>query len=180
MRIAGYAIWARMSVPLWLVWLWMSHPGEPNSIRAVCLCKDALLVWATKDLSVRFRIDETRLLRRQWGADEPEPSRRPEMPISFSMIILSSQLVIAVADQVPKFDIAKSCKLDVAATTGLTANQPVKSCMNDEQKAQQQLATQWSTFPAANKAQCGSMEAIGDTPSYVSLLTCLQMDQIAK
>ena len=96
------------------------------------------------------------------------------------MIIVSSQLVIAVADQVPKFDIAKSCKLDVAATTGLTANQPVKSCMNDEQQAQQQLATQWSTFPAANKAQCGSIEAIGDTPSYVSLLTCLQMDQIAK
>ena len=31
------------------------------------------------------------------------------MPISFSMIVLSSQLVIAVADQVPKFDIAKSC-----------------------------------------------------------------------
>ncbi len=102
------------------------------------------------------------------------------MPISFSMIVLSSQLVIAVTDQVPKFDVAKSCKLDVAATTGLTDNQPVKSCMNDEQKAQQQLASQWSTFPAANKAQCGSIEAIGDTPSYVSLLTCLQMDQIAK
>jgi len=49
------------------------------------------------------------------------------MPISFSMIVLSSQLVIAVADQVPNFDIAKSCKLDVAATTGLTDNQPVKS-----------------------------------------------------
>jgi|ERR1700730_16304100 hypothetical protein len=102
------------------------------------------------------------------------------MPISFSMMVLSSQLVIAVADEVPKFDIAKSCKFDVAATTGLTDNEPVKSCMNDEQKAQQQLASQWSTFPAANGAQCGSMEAIGGTPSYVSLLTCLQMDQIAK
>ena len=41
------------------------------------------------------------------------------MLISFSMIVLSSQLVVAVADQVPKFDIARSCKLDVAATTGL-------------------------------------------------------------
>ena len=102
------------------------------------------------------------------------------MPISFSMIVLSSHLVVAVADQVPKFDIAKSCKLDVAATTGLADGQPVKSCVNDEQKAQQQLASQWSTFPAANRAQCSSMEAIGDTPSYVSLLTCLQMDQVTK
>src|SRR6266571_1812118 len=102
------------------------------------------------------------------------------MPISFSMIVLSSQLVIAVADEVPKFDISRSCKLDVGATTGLADGQPVKSCVNDEQKAQLQLASQWSTFPAANRAQCSSMEAIGGTPSYVSLLTCLQMDQVAK
>ena len=102
------------------------------------------------------------------------------MPISISMIILSSQLVVAVADTVPNFDSVRSCKLDVAATTGLADGQPVKSCVNDEQKAQQQLASQWSTFPAANRAQCSSMEAIGDTPSYVSLLTCLQMDQVTK
>jgi hypothetical protein len=102
------------------------------------------------------------------------------MPISFSMIVLSSQLVIAVADQVPKFDIVRSCKLDVAATTGLTDGQPMKRCADDEQHAQQQLESQWSTFPAASKAQCGTMEAIGDTPSYVSLLTCLQANQLAK
>ena len=30
------------------------------------------------------------------------------MPISFSMIVLSSQLVVAVADEVPKFDIART------------------------------------------------------------------------
>ena len=40
------------------------------------------------------------------------------MPISFSMIVLSSQLVIAVADQVPKFDIARSCKLDAPLRRG--------------------------------------------------------------
>lgn len=102
------------------------------------------------------------------------------MPISYSMIVLSSQLVIAVADEVPKFDVAKSCKLDVAATTGLADGQPVKSCVNDEQRARQQLEGQWSTFPSANRAQCTGVEAIGDTPSYVSLLTCLQMDKIAK
>ena len=45
------------------------------------------------------------------------------MHISISMIILSSQLVIAVADEVLKFDIARSCKLDAAATTGLAVEQ---------------------------------------------------------
>jgi hypothetical protein len=69
------------------------------------------------------------------------------MPISISMIILSSQLVVAVADQVPKFDIARSCKLDAAAAAGLAVDQSIKSCMTDEQKARQQLASQWSKFP---------------------------------
>ena len=99
------------------------------------------------------------------------------MPISISMIIVSSQLVVAVADHVPKFDIARSCKLDVAATAGLSVDQSLKSCINDEQKARQQLAGRWSKFPAANRANCTANESVGGTPSYVSLLTCLQMGQ---
>lgn len=97
------------------------------------------------------------------------------MPLSFSMIILSSQLVVAVADKVPKFDIARNCKLDVAATAGLTVDQSLKDCLRDEQKARQQLAGQWSKFPAASRASCVGGEDIA--PSYVSLLTCLQMNQ---
>jgi hypothetical protein len=97
------------------------------------------------------------------------------MPISFSMIILSSQLVIAVADRVPKFDIARSCKLDVAATAGLTVDQSMKRCVQNEQQARQQLGKRWSKFPASARASCTGQESIGGTPSYVSLLTCLQM-----
>jgi hypothetical protein len=100
-------------------------------------------------------------------------SRRPKMPISISMIVLSSQLVMPVADGLPKFDIARSCKLDVAATAGLSVDQSIKSCMSDERKAQQQLGSQWSKFPAS----CASQESIGGTPSYVSLQTCLQISR---
>jgi hypothetical protein len=103
--------------------------------------------------------------------------RRPEMLMSFSMIVLSSQLVVAVADGVPNFDIARSCKLDVAATAGLSVDQSTKSCVSDEQKAKRQLASQWSKFPAPSRASCTSQESIGGTPSYVSLQTCLQMSQ---
>jgi hypothetical protein len=99
------------------------------------------------------------------------------MPMSISMILLSSQLIVPIADGVPKFDIARSCKLDVAATAGLAVDQSIKSCMNDEQKAKRQLASQWSKFPAAGRASCTSEESIGGTPSYVSLLSCLQFGQ---
>ena len=102
------------------------------------------------------------------------------MPISFSTIFLSSQMVVAVADGVPNFDIARSCKLDAAATTGLSVDQSMKSCVNDEQRAKRQLSGQWSKFPAPSRASCTSQESVGGTPSYVSLLTCLQMGQWAR
>jgi hypothetical protein len=98
------------------------------------------------------------------------------MPISISMVVVGTHLVVAVADRVPAFDIARSCKLDVAATTGLSVDQSLKNCVNDENRAQRQLVSQWSKFSASSRAQCIPLESIGGTPSYVSLLTCLQMN----
>lgn len=98
------------------------------------------------------------------------------MPISVSTIILGSQLVFTVADRVPVFDVARSCKLDLAATSGLADSQSQKACVNDENRARQQLGTQWSKFSASSKAECIPQESIGGTPSYVSLQTCLQMN----
>jgi hypothetical protein len=97
------------------------------------------------------------------------------MPISISMIVAGS-LVVAVADRVPVFDVSRSCKLDVAATTGLSVEQSLKNCVNDENRAKQQLMSQWSKFSASSRSQCLPLESIGGTPSYVSLLTCLQMN----
>ncbi|EHR00337.1 hypothetical protein Bra471DRAFT_00908 [Bradyrhizobium sp. WSM471] len=99
------------------------------------------------------------------------------MPISISMIILGSQLLVPVADNVPKFDVGRSCKLDLAAAAGLTVDQSLKRCINDEQKARRQLGALWSKMSVSQKESCVGQEAIGGTPSYVSLLTCLQMDQ---
>jgi hypothetical protein len=97
------------------------------------------------------------------------------MPLSILPIVVGTQLFVAVADRVPSFDIARSCKLDVAATSGLSVDQSTKSCVTDENKARRQLASQWSKFSASMKAECIPQESIGGTPSYVSLLTCLQM-----
>lgn len=73
------------------------------------------------------------------------------MPVSISMIALSSQLVVTVADRVPTFDIVRSCKLDLAATAGLNDVQSLKSCVNDEPTARKQLGSQWSKFAPSSK-----------------------------
>src|SRR3954469_17369083 len=98
------------------------------------------------------------------------------MPISISMIVRGTQLVVAIADRAPAFDISRSCKLDLAATAGLSVDQSLKNCVNDENRARQQLVSQWPKFSGSSRAQCIPQENVGGTPSYVSLLTCLQMN----
>src|SRR5258707_5658595 len=155
-----------------------TYSSRSHEIDHGCMSSDGLV-------QQRFRIDERRQIPLEFQRKLDAGSWRgrvvraggPEMPMSISMILLSSQLIVPIADGVPKFDIARSCKLDVAATAGLAVDQSIKSCMNDEQKAKRQLASQWSKFPAAGRASCTSEESIGGTPSYVSLLTCLQLGQ---
>jgi hypothetical protein len=63
------------------------------------------------------------------------------MLISFSTMVLASQLVIAVADDVPKFDIERGCRIDSASAydpnAGLDAT--IKRRAADEQEAKDQL-----------------------------------------
>jgi len=98
------------------------------------------------------------------------------MPISFSIIVRGSQLVMTVADGVPKFDIERGCRLDTTQSLDLSTgqNETVKRCVADEQQALTQLQTQWSQFRDSDKAQCTEEANIGGTPSYVDLMTCLQ------
>ena len=104
------------------------------------------------------------------------------MPISFSMIALSTQLFMTVADGVPKFDIARGCRVDSTQAFDLSVglNETVKRCVADEQQALAQLEKQWSEFRGSDKAQCTGEANIGGTPSYVDLLTCLQLAQDAR
>ena len=110
------------------------------------------------------------------------------MLLKLSMVILSSQLVIAIADDLPKFDIAKGCKVDSASAfdpkAGMAAT--IKRCTDDEERSRDQLQANWSTFSASDRAMCigaavgDKQDANSDPPSYVDLQTCLQDQQFAR
>jgi hypothetical protein len=107
------------------------------------------------------------------------------MMISFSTMVLTSSLIVAVADTVPTFDIERGCKNDSAAAFDPNAglNATIKRCADDEQKAKDQLQTQWSQFEPPDKKMCMASvtgNAASITPSYVELLTCLQDQQLAR
>jgi hypothetical protein len=98
------------------------------------------------------------------------------MRIPFSAVLFGSLLVTtaAMADSVPKYDMARTCKLDTAAAAGLAVSESTKSCMRDEKHALGQLQKGWSKFPAQKRSGCVSQNTVGGTPSYVGLLSCLQ------
>jgi hypothetical protein len=82
----------------------------------------------------------------------------------------------SLADQVPSLDVKKSCREaeDFGATTD--AKQTYKSCMQDENEAKAQLQQKWSQFKPKSRHSC---IPAAPSPSYVEMLTCLEMNQDA-
>jgi hypothetical protein len=100
--------------------------------------------------------------------------------ISFSTLVLTSQLIVTVADNVLNYNIERKCKVvDVSAfDPNASLNARIKRCADDEQAAKDQLQTQWSQFAPSDKQMCMGLTTNDSlNPSYVELLTCLQGQQ---
>jgi hypothetical protein len=95
----------------------------------------------------------------------------------FAALALGTNLILA-ADGVPKLNIEPSCK--AAGVAGMALGRTTQSCLNDENTAHDQLTKDWSTFSAADKSHCLSMISTGGSPSYVELISCLEMSRDAK
>jgi hypothetical protein len=89
-------------------------------------------------------------------------------------LALGSPLFTAVAD-VPTYDVSPACRAAVTVMPG-----SFEACMKDEQAARAQLATSWDRFAGPQRDNCVQTENTGGSPSYVELLTCIQMAQDAK
>jgi len=81
---------------------------------------------------------------------------------------------ITIADSVPKFDMARECRFEGGSKAAL------EQCIEDESAARDQLQPIWIQSSAADKATCVGETSIDGTPSYVELLTCLEMARDVK
>ena len=95
---------------------------------------------------------------------------------SLKLFILLTLLVpaqMARADQVPNLNVEKSCR--EAKDFGVSdAQQTFKNCMLDEKEAKDQLVQKWPDFKPAYRRSC---TPDAPSPSYVEMLTCLEMNQ---
>ena len=90
--------------------------------------------------------------------------------------LFGSQIILA-ADPVPKFNIGPVCRSAVAATATATATttRDAAACERDENSARATIEQGWSQFSAEQRSHCVRLSSLGGSPSYVELLTCLEM-----
>ena len=91
-----------------------------------------------------------------------------------SAVLTSAGLLLPASDDMPLYNLSKSCRSETATAAG------DRNCLANEQHARETLLRQWSRFAPADKGNCLQVEEAGGAPSYVELLTCLQMAASAK
>jgi hypothetical protein len=98
--------------------------------------------------------------------------------IPITALIVGSSLIAVAADAVPTLKVEPSCR--AAGIDGIITGRTSESCLNDEKSAREDLTKTWSSFSADDKNHCLSMVSTGGGPSYVELLSCLEMSRDAK
>jgi hypothetical protein len=97
---------------------------------------------------------------------------------SLSVVLLATPLIVAVADQVPTFDVNPTCRgADAAAGAGGRGSDV---CVRSELSARDQLGQQWAQFPEADRTRCVRLASMTAMPSYIQVLTCLEMARDAR
>ncbi len=98
--------------------------------------------------------------------------------IAFLPIFVASAHLLLVSDQAPQLDIKPSCR--AAAGAAVTPNRSVESCERSEIEARDKLQQEWNKYTDEQQGHCVRLSSLGGAPSYVELLTCLEIDQAAK
>jgi hypothetical protein len=104
---------------------------------------------------------------------------------SLSAIIIAAPFLfvapsIVSAADAPKFDVEKSCRASFSADAGGADRQRVSSCVSDEKTAGDTITKDWASYPGRDREHCQQLATLGGTPSYVEMLTCLQIARDTK
>lgn len=93
-------------------------------------------------------------------------------------IILTASHIVLVADAIPKFDVEQTCRR--ASEVSVSLGRSAGDCKRDEEDAHGKLQQDWAQYSPAQRTGCVRFSSLGSSPSYVELLTCLEMAKQAK
>ena len=99
------------------------------------------------------------------------------MLIRLAALLCACHLVAPVVDRIPELDLIGICK---ASTRTDDPKKDQENCLALEQKAKLQLAMQWARYSSADQSSCLQMLRSAGQPSYVEILTCVEMADRAR
>ena len=99
------------------------------------------------------------------------------MPALLPIILTASHIVLA-ADSVPKFDVERTCR--PASAAAILPGRDSSACQRDEQDARSKLEKDWGQYSTTQRSRCTGFAALDRAPSYVELLTCLEIAKQAQ
>ena len=89
------------------------------------------------------------------------------------LVVLAISQVAWAEHRLPVFDVKPECR---AAESVM----PDQKCLGDEQDARVALEGKWSSFVDGDRGHCIGETTAGGSPSYVDLLTCLELTSEAR
>jgi hypothetical protein len=92
--------------------------------------------------------------------------------------MLSASVVLPIADGPPTLAVEAGCR--ESARMDPMQQVTAETCMQQESDARAQLVKSWDTFSAADRSHCQGLTRTGGMPSYVELLTCLEVSRDAR
>ena len=98
--------------------------------------------------------------------------------LAFLPVLLTASHVILAADTIPKFDVERTCR--PASVAGVLPGRDASACQRDENDARSKLEQDWAQYSSAQHVSCTGFAGLYRAPSYVELLTCLEMAKQAQ
>lgn len=90
---------------------------------------------------------------------------------AIALLLLAASAL--AADGPPTLDIASTCK--TAASAGVGDNASEDGCLRSERAAHDEVKRRWGAFTRASKVRCEKQFEAGGSPSYVEMVTCLEL-----
>jgi len=98
------------------------------------------------------------------------------LSVTISALILSAALIsTGHAQVVPTLNVDPTCQ----PLEGDSLKIDKDRCLKAEAATRDELAKQWTDFPTADRSFCIQSATMGGMPSYVALITCLEMKRDA-
>jgi hypothetical protein len=99
-------------------------------------------------------------------------------PPMWSALLLAAAAQAARADDgVPNYNVKPECSFTQSV---IPAPENETQCLKEERAARAKLQQNWANYPSADRSECVGESSTGGSPSYVDLLTCLEMTADAR